>query len=168
MARKAGTSAKAERDQLRERMRNYGCTMPQIATEMARRFGLRPRVAWRHALGWPQWKLAQQYNTLHPTARLSDNRVSEFEAWPHGGSPPSPRYLAQLAATYGHRCTPAQLVDADDLEHLTPAERSLLTTVTTEATDPVLRTTVGDRTDPAVRCSAQRVTLVAPGETDAS
>ncbi len=49
MARKAGTSAKAERDQLRERMRGYGCTVAQIATEMARRFGLRSRVAWRHA-----------------------------------------------------------------------------------------------------------------------
>jgi hypothetical protein len=154
MARKAGTSAKAERDQLRERMRNYGCTVPQIATEMARRFSLRPRLAWRHALGWPQWKLAQQYNTQHPGARLSDNRVSEFEAWPHGGSPPSPRYLAQLAATYGHRCTPAQLVDADDLAHLTPAERSLLitthppTTVTTGAADPALHITVSDHAAP--------------------
>jgi hypothetical protein len=154
MARKAGTSAKAERDQLRERMRGYGCTVSQIATEMARRFGLRPRVAWRHALGWPQWKLVQQYNTLHPGARLSDNRVSEFEAWPHGGSPPNPRYLAQLAATYGHGCTPAQLVDADDLEHLTPAERSLLTTghptttVTTRAADSLHRATVRDHADP--------------------
>lgn len=126
--RKAGTSAKAERDELRERMRGYGCTVPQIATEMARRFNLRPRVAWRHALGWPQWKLAQQYNTVHPGGRLADNRVSEYEAWPHGGSPPSLRYLAQLAATFGHGCTPAQLVDADDLEQLTTADRCLLTT----------------------------------------
>lgn len=90
MARKAGNSAKAERDLLRERMRGYGCAVAQIAVEMARRFGLRPRVASRHALGWPQWKLAQRYNTLHPGARLSDNRISEFECWPHGGSPPSP------------------------------------------------------------------------------
>lgn len=89
MPRKAGNSAKAERDKLRERMRGYGCTVGQIAAEMARRFNLRPRVAWRHALGWPQWKLAQRYNTAHPGARLSDNRVSEFEAWPHGGCPPA-------------------------------------------------------------------------------
>ncbi len=153
MARKAGTSAKAERDQLRERMRGYGCAVSQIATEMARRFGLRPRVAWRHALGWPQWKLAQRYNNLHPGARLSDNRISEFETWPYGGSPPSPRYLAQLAATYGHGCTPAQLVDADDLEQLTPAECSLLTTshlpaAVTTKTDSVLRATVCDHADP--------------------
>lgn len=128
MPRKAGNSAKAERDQLRDRMRALGCSLPQIAAEMGRRFKLRPRVAWRHALGWPQWKLAQQYNTLHPGARLSDHRVSEYESWPHGGSPPSLRYLARLATTYGHGCTPSQLVDADDLEHLTAADRCLLTT----------------------------------------
>ncbi len=128
MPRKAGTSAKAKRDQLRERMHGYGCTIPQIVADMARRFNLRPRVAWRHALGWPQWKLAQHYNTLHPGARLSDNRVSEYEAWPHGGNPPSLRYLARLAATFGHGCTPTQLVDADDLEQLTPADHCLLTT----------------------------------------
>ncbi|MGH3823239.1 MAG: helix-turn-helix domain-containing protein [Pseudonocardiaceae bacterium] len=128
--------------------------MAQIATEMARRFGLRPRVAWRHALGWPQRKLAQRYNTLHPGARLSDNRVSEFEAWPHGGSPPSPRYLAQLAVTYGHGCTPAQLVDADDLEHLSPAECSLLTTghspaaVATRAADSLPYAPVCEPADP--------------------
>lgn len=128
MPRNAANSAKAERDQLRDRMRGLGATIPQIATEMTRRFHLRPRLAWRYALGWPQWKLAQVYNTLHPGAKLSDNRVSEYEAWPHGGATPSPRYLARLAATYGHGCTPAHLVDADDLQHLTPADRTLLTT----------------------------------------
>lgn len=128
MPRKAESSAKAERDTLRERMHGYGCTVAQIAAEMGRRFNLRPRAAWRHALGWPQWKLAQQYNTAHPGARLSDHRVSEFEAWPHGGCPPTLRYLTRLAITFGHGCTPAQLVDADDLEHLTPVDRCLLTT----------------------------------------
>jgi tetratricopeptide (TPR) repeat protein len=127
MVRQAGNSAKAERDQLRERMQSLGCTLPQIAAEMSRRFTLRPRVAWRHALGWPQWKLAQQYNILHPGAKLSDHRVSEYESWPHGGSPPSLRYLARLASTFGHGCAPSQLVDADDLEHLIPADRCLLT-----------------------------------------
>ncbi|MBV9013940.1 MAG: hypothetical protein JO272_18185 [Pseudonocardiales bacterium] len=128
MPRKAENSAKAERDTLRERMRGYGCTVAQIAAEMGRRFNLRPRVAWRHALGWPQWKLAQQYNTAHPGMKLSDHRISEFEAWPHGGCPPSLHYLTQLAITFGHGCTPAHLVDADDLEHLTPVDRILLTT----------------------------------------
>lgn len=59
---------------------------------------------------------------------MSDHRVSECESWPHGGSPPSLRYLARLATTYGHGCTPSQLVDADDLDRLTPADRCLLAT----------------------------------------
>ncbi|MGH3797134.1 MAG: hypothetical protein ACRDSP_19860 [Pseudonocardiaceae bacterium] len=83
-------------------MCTLGASVPQIAAEMTRRFALRPRVAWRHALGWPQWKLAQRYNTAHPGAKLSDNRISEYENWPHGGSPPSLRYLARLAATSCH------------------------------------------------------------------
>ncbi len=153
MPRKAGTSAKAERDQLRDRMRALGCSIPQIAAEMGRRLNLRPRVAWRHALGWPQWKVAQQYNTIHPGASLSDHRVSDYENWPHGGAPPSLRYLARLAAAYGHGCTPSQLVDADDLEHLTPADRCLLTSSPTghspaTITAGVPRITPGDRADP--------------------
>ncbi|MGH3934564.1 MAG: hypothetical protein ACRDS1_06240 [Pseudonocardiaceae bacterium] len=74
---------------------------------MSRRFNLRPRLAWRHAQGWPQWKVAQAYNAAHPGARLSDHRVSKYESWPHCGSPPSLRYLARLATTYGHGCHPS-------------------------------------------------------------
>ncbi|MGH3928662.1 MAG: hypothetical protein ACRDTF_01630, partial [Pseudonocardiaceae bacterium] len=112
-----------------------------------------PRIAWRHALGWPQWKVAQYYLTLHPEAKLGDNRVSEYEAWPHGGSPPSLGYLARLAATYGHGCTAAQLVDTDDLATLTPADRVLLTTGhppaadTTEAVGSLLPATAADHGD---------------------
>jgi hypothetical protein len=127
MPRKAGASGKAERDQLRDHMRALGCSVAQIAGEMSRRFNLRPRAAWRHALGWPQWKLAQEYNTAHPGTTLADNRISEYESWPHGGTQPSVRYLANLAVTFGHGCTPAQLVDADDMDHLSPADRRLLT-----------------------------------------
>ncbi|MGH3942074.1 MAG: hypothetical protein ACRDTG_26320, partial [Pseudonocardiaceae bacterium] len=153
MPRNAEHSAKAERDKLRDRMRGYGCTTAQIAAEMSRRFNLRPRIAWRHALGWPQWKVAQHYLTLHPEAKLGDNRISEYEAWPHGGSPPSLHYLARLAATYGHGCTIAQLVDADDLAKFTPADRVLLTTGhpplvgTSEAVGYLLPATAGDYGD---------------------
>jgi tetratricopeptide (TPR) repeat protein len=124
-------------------MRGYGCTVAQIAAEMSRRFGLRPRAAWRYALGWQQWKVAQQYNTVHPGSSLLDNRVSECENWPHGGKRPSLHYLANLATTFGHGCTPAQLVDADDLDKFTPAERLLLTSappLPTEAADVGART----------------------------
>lgn len=156
MPRPAGNSAKAERDQLRDRMRGLGCSVPQIAVEMGRRFNLRPRLAWRHALGWAQWKVAQRYNTAHPGANLSDNRVSEYESWPHGGSPPSPRYLAGLAITYGHGCTPSQLVDADDLEHLGPADRCLLTASPTGYTPEA----------PPAAASAGSVTRSASGDRD--
>ncbi|MCA1673452.1 MAG: hypothetical protein LC799_15060, partial [Actinobacteria bacterium] len=162
MPRKAGTSTKAQCDQLRARMRGYGCTVAQIAAEMSRRFGLRPRVAWRYALGWQQWKVAQEYNTAHPGSKLLDNRVSECENWPHGGSRPSLHYLANLAVTYGHGCTPAQLVDADDLDKLTPAERILLSSAPpppTDVADPVAH--------PRGRRGAQRLVLPAdqpPGE----
>lgn len=163
MPRKAGNSARAERDKLRERMLGYGCTIGQIAAEMTRRFNLRPRVAWRHALGWPQWKLAQRYNTDHPGARLSDNRVSEFEAWPHGGCPPGLRYLAQLAVTFGHGCTPAQLADADDLERLTPADRCLLTTGHPPAAITTAPARPGDQVT-VLGASQPRTELVVPAD----
>ncbi|MGH3915619.1 MAG: hypothetical protein ACRDTC_19765 [Pseudonocardiaceae bacterium] len=121
-------SMKAQREQVRDQMRDHGCTVAQIAAELSRRFALRPRLAWRHARGWTQGQLAREYNTAHPGARLSDRRVSAHEHWPHGGTPPSLHYLANLAATFGHGCTPAQLVDVDDLAELTPADRCLLTT----------------------------------------
>lgn len=170
MPRNAEASAKAERDQLRDRMRGLGCSVPQIATEMARRFNMRPRVAWRHALGWAQWKLAQRYNTAHPGAKLSDGRVSEYESWPHGGSRPSLRYLARLAATFGHGCTPAQLVDADDLEYLNPSDRCLLTTtpatIPAEGPEPLTRTTSKVRDTEATTLPADRSTgeLVMPAD----
>ncbi|MGH4012803.1 MAG: hypothetical protein ACRDSL_02455 [Pseudonocardiaceae bacterium] len=153
MTRDPGESTKAQRDQVRERMRGYGCTVDQIAAELGRRFHLRPRLAWRYARGWSQWKLALEYNTAHPGAKLSDRRVSDHENWPHGGTPPSLHYLANLAATYGHGCTPAQLVDADDLAELTPADRCLLTTGHPRA--------AGDTTAPGTRHSPPRPGTVA-------
>ncbi|WP_331722263.1 hypothetical protein [Streptomyces canus] len=107
-------------------MRALGCSTQQVAVEMSRRFNLRPRAAWRHAIGWTQWKLAFEYNTLHDGATLADNRISEYENWPHGGTQPSLQYLANLAATFGRGCTTDQLVDADDMEHFSAAERQLL------------------------------------------
>ncbi|WP_369220586.1 hypothetical protein AB5J52_00135 [Streptomyces sp. R39] len=96
--RKAVATDKAQRDQLRDRMRMLGCSTQQIAAEMSRRFNLRPRAAWRHALGWTQWKLAYEYNAVHDGATLADNRISEYENWPHGGTQPSLQYLVNLAA----------------------------------------------------------------------
>jgi hypothetical protein len=120
-------SKKAERDQLREQLRGYGCSTAQIAQEMMRRFGVRPRTAWRYALGWPQWKLAQEYNRTNPGARLSEARISEYESWPHGGARPTVQVLARLATVFGPLCSADQLVDAADLADMPDADRLLLT-----------------------------------------
>ncbi|MGQ0778854.1 MAG: hypothetical protein ACT4NY_31335, partial [Pseudonocardiales bacterium] len=74
------------------------------------------------------------------------------EVWPHGGNPPTLRYLVRLATTYSHGCTAAQLVDADDLEHLNPADRCLLTTgppITTGAPDSLVHATARDHANPS-------------------
>lgn len=126
MPRLSNGSSKAERDRVRERMRAVGCGVDRIAEELSRRFRMRPRAAWRYALGWPQWKLAQEYNRRNPGARMSESRVSEFENWPIGGTAPSVRYIVSLASTYGNGCTPEALVDLEDLEQLDPADRCAL------------------------------------------
>ncbi|MGH3913477.1 MAG: hypothetical protein ACRDTC_08710 [Pseudonocardiaceae bacterium] len=154
MPRKVGNSTKAHQQLLREQMRGYGCTVAQIAAEMSRRYNLRPRTAWRHALGWAQWKVAQQYNTHHPGYKLADNRVSEYETWPHGGTKPSLRYFARLATTYGHGCTPAHLVDAEDLAHLTPADRCFLTTGHPTTQIPTTPTEPQHQNTPVITLSA--------------
>lgn len=120
----APRSVKAEREQIRETLFARGCTATQVAMELVRRFGTRPRLAWRHALGWPQWKLVQEYLVANPEARLTESRVSEYESWPFGGVKPSMDYLAGLAVTF--RCRIADLVDDADREHLTAAERLLV------------------------------------------
>lgn len=126
MPRRGGSSVSGQRDQVRERAHMLGCGMDRVVAEMARRFGDRPRAAWRHALGWPQWKLMQKYREQHGVRSVSTSRVSAHETWPIGGEPPSPRYLANLAATYGHGCTVVDLIDLADLEHFAPDVGRLL------------------------------------------
>ena len=52
--RPAKAGSKAERDALRQEMLVGGCSLELIATEMERRWGFRPREAYRHAHGWSQ------------------------------------------------------------------------------------------------------------------
>lgn len=49
MPRKSDASPKAERDQLCDRMRALGASVPQIVTDMTRRFGLQSWIAWRNS-----------------------------------------------------------------------------------------------------------------------
>ncbi|WP_419707955.1 hypothetical protein [Promicromonospora sp. NFX87] len=119
-------SEKSEREQVRRHLQATGLSVAQIAVEMGRRFGERPRTAWRFALGWEQWRAVQAYRTANPTARIDETRLSKWERWPHGGSRPSLENLAGLALAFGHGCTPRDLVDDHDRGSLSAAELAVI------------------------------------------
>jgi hypothetical protein len=134
----AKTSLRAEQRVLREKMRALGMSHRQIAVEFARRYGLRPRAAWRHAYGWSQTQAAEQISTYAAHAGVSPDgatvamtgpHLSEYENWPGDrpeptGRRPTPYLLSLLAGVY--RCTVHDLMDAADYEHMPPADRLLL------------------------------------------
>ncbi|WP_322747956.1 MULTISPECIES: hypothetical protein [unclassified Frankia] len=124
---------KAEQDELRARMRRAGMTHGEIAVEFARRYRLRPRAAYRVAHGWTQQQAATQINAhaarigLDPdgTAVVTAPRLCELEHWPLPlRRRPSPQILTLLAEVYGTDIH--SLLDLDDREHLTPADRLLI------------------------------------------
>jgi transcriptional regulator with XRE-family HTH domain len=87
-----------------------------IKDEMMRRWGLRPRSAWRHAHGWTQSATASAYNRLYDPigqAPMSESRIGAYERWPHGGERPSLQILSRLAELFN--TTLDQVVDGDDL-----------------------------------------------------
>lgn len=118
-------SAKALREQLRRDL--SGLPLPRVAAEFGRQLNVRPRVAWRYAMGWPQWKLVQEFRSANPHLAVSDSRVSEWESWPHGGARPSLEVLGALALVFGQGCTVADLLDEHDLAQMSEAERQVLT-----------------------------------------
>ena len=121
-------SGKTERDEVRGYMLELGCPVERIAVEMAQRFGARPRLAWRYALGWTQVQLAHRYNRSNPGESVSAERVSECENWPASRARPSLRYLMGLARAYGNGCGPAKLTDLEDLQAMPERDRELLMT----------------------------------------
>jgi transcriptional regulator with XRE-family HTH domain len=108
------TGTKKQRDQLRATLRDQGCTLGQIAAEMSRQFGFRARQAWRHAHGWTQSEAAAAYNRHigGDHAPMTGKRISDYEAWPHGGKKPTINALATLARAYSTEVL--KLVDLDD------------------------------------------------------
>lgn len=105
--------------------------------EFIRRYKLRPRAAWREALGWSQNVAAERINTyagytgLDPdgTCAMRGPHLSEIETWPGGGPEPAgrrprPYLFALLAVVYG--CTVLDLIDLADREHLPPGELLIL------------------------------------------
>jgi hypothetical protein len=133
----ARTSLRKEKRDLREQMRSMGLGYRDIAAEFARRYGLRPRAAWREAYGWSLQDTANRMNEfrgqvgLDPggLASMTAPHLSEYENWPgHGAAPsgrrPAPYLLAVLAAVYD--CAVADLIDLADREHLPPADLLIL------------------------------------------
>lgn len=131
-------SAKVLREQIRQELFSEGMPAKGIAVELASRLHVRPRVAWRYAMGWPQWKLVQEFRVANPHLAIGENRVSEWESWPFGGTRPSLEVLAALASAFGHGCVVADLLDEADLDRMSDAERRLVTTTPAGAEPPLL------------------------------
>jgi tetratricopeptide (TPR) repeat protein len=119
-------SQRAEQRKLRERMRGLGMTYGEIAAEMARRYKLRPRAAWRIAWGWTLEEAAERYNTLRAKDQngaltsLTGSRLSEWENWPFSTRKPSIPSLCLLAEIY--QASTLDLIDFHDREKLATAE----------------------------------------------
>jgi len=133
-------SQRAEERELREKMRDRGMTHRQIACEFARRYHYRSRAAWRHAHGWSLTEAAEQINAYAArtglghgltTVAMTSSHLCEMEGWPGDdadgkaiGRRPTPYLVSLLAAVYG--CTPTDLLDTADYQHLRQADRIVL------------------------------------------
>jgi hypothetical protein len=131
-------SVRAQQRELRERMRAAGMPASAMAVEFGRRFGLRPRAAWRHAHGFSLTQAAEAINScahevgLDPsghTVAMTSAHLSEYEGFPGEGLRPSgrrvkPQMLALLARAYGASIT--DLLDLRDYEALSPRDRLVL------------------------------------------
>jgi tetratricopeptide (TPR) repeat protein len=142
----AKTSLRREKRELRDKMRAMGLGYRDIAGEFVRRYGLRPRAAWREAYGWSLQEAAERINSftgqtsLDPGgfAGMTGPHLCEHEGWPGPGAAasgrrPTPYLLALLAAVYG--CAVGDLVDLADRKHLPPADLLILDTYTQPRAD---------------------------------
>lgn len=127
----------AEKRHLRSRMRLQGLSDCQIAAEFARRYGLRPRKAWREARGLSLTEAAAAINEyladvgLDPEGKspVSVAHLCEYENFPGFGDVPQGRkptlyILTLMAVVYG--TTPAMLVDTIDRDHIPLADLLLV------------------------------------------
>ena len=129
---------RAEQRELRERMRAAGMTTSTMAVEFGRRYGFRPRAAWRHAQGLSLTQAAELINScadaagLDPTGStvaMTSAHLCEYEQFPGEGARPTgrrvtPRTLALLARAYG--ASIPDLLDLRDYEALSPADRLVI------------------------------------------
>ncbi|KJE21189.1 Helix-turn-helix domain [Frankia torreyi] len=137
----ARISLREEQDDLRSRMRALGMGHGEIAAEFARRYRFRPRAAWRHAHGWTLNQAARRVNDVAARtgydedgrAPMTGPRLCQLEQWPaRSGLRPTPRVLALLAVAYG--APVGSLLDIDDHENYTAADRLVLDTMTGSGT----------------------------------
>jgi transcriptional regulator with XRE-family HTH domain/tetratricopeptide (TPR) repeat protein len=139
-----------ERDALRQEMLVGGCSLELIASEMERRWGFRPREAYRHAHGWSQDEVAARFTEVAErlggdrpadgpaavaAAPMIGTRIGEYERWPNGGRRPSPYVLTVLATVLG--TTVERLLDYEDHRRMPDQERTVLAAVQAAATPPV-------------------------------
>ena len=107
-----------------------GLTVDEIAAALVAELRLRPRAAYRYAVGMSGQAAADVYNAKFGTAQspapMSKTRISEYENWPIGRSTrrPSATVLQNLAVIY--RTSPANLLDHRDLEALGERQRQCL------------------------------------------
>ncbi|WP_326811614.1 helix-turn-helix transcriptional regulator [Streptomyces scopuliridis] len=103
-----------------------GCTTPEIAIEMRVRFRVRPREAWRHALGWTLQETAERISTLPGAAIAADaSLVGKWEKWPGPSSRrPTLQVLVALAAVYG--CEVETILDIEDRRALPDSDLRIL------------------------------------------
>ncbi|MCX4550627.1 MULTISPECIES: helix-turn-helix domain-containing protein [unclassified Streptomyces] len=118
--------SKADREALRHEMTACGFTTEQVAVEMRSRWRMRPREAWRHALGWTLQKAADRLSTAPGPAIAADaSLVAKWEKWPGPSSRrPTLQVLAALAVTYG--CTVEDLLDIEDRRALPEGDLRVL------------------------------------------
>jgi transcriptional regulator with XRE-family HTH domain len=124
---------RAELVDLRERMRRLGLGYSEIASEIARRYRLRPREAYRLAWGWTPEHAAARFNALavgegagpQHHMGLTGSQLREHERWPAGGRKPPVRVLLLLAQMY--QTDVGCLLDLADHENLAPPDRITLT-----------------------------------------
>ncbi|MGH3285949.1 MAG: helix-turn-helix domain-containing protein [Streptosporangiaceae bacterium] len=122
----------AELDALRDRMRRLGLPDDEIAAEIARRYQVRPREAYRLTRGWTLRQAVARFNAraarhdADPETRVSltHTGLAEVERWPLSPRKPSVSVLFMLAEIY--ETDVLCLLDLADHESLPQQDRRVL------------------------------------------
>jgi hypothetical protein len=173
-SRPAQRVSKKQRDELRESMLAAGAPRRVIKDEMVRRWGLRPRQAWRHSYGWSLDTTAALFNSHNDVtgrAPMSGTRISAYERWPHSGERPTVAVLLSLAKLF--ETSLDQVVDGDDWAHLPDGDRRTIRDLVDVATGvpagsssspPQPTTAYREGDDPDIEASQGEVVTMAAHE----